>query len=318
MGSLFDLRPRLLDIAAMVACVGLLVVLFLPANTWVYIAGAQLILPWVVAAVGAVGVVGVALVRPYRIWPLALVVTALTCATLVPGFDLPNTRTSCTTDRTVNVMAANTKQSGGSAADVLAAAKDVDADILSISELTPERIDDLKRELKDYPHNFGWGDPNGFTGTYLFSKWPLTQLDSSVPPTGKYFSQPRATIDTPHGQVRVAAVHIAPPLVREHPWAEGLADVAAFGASPGPPVIALGDFNSMPGHVEFRRMMRDGFDARDRGVPWRMTWGPLGFPAVAKLDHIVVRGGTLAGEDARHLANSDHAIVSATVCLNDA
>lgn len=312
-------RITVWEILVVIVAVLIIVAWAIPAGLWVYVAGAQLLLPWIVTGLGIVGLIGLAATRLNRLWPAVLVATPVVCTLIAPLWDLPRLSTKPCGTAEVNVLAVNSKQSFAAPEDVAWAMAETDADLLSVSEVNPDFEQRIRELLPNHPHHIGESDVKGFGGTHLFSRWPLEDNGSRSKEVS-VFAQPRATVQTPTGDISVAAVHVPPPITTEHYWVTEMTDTAQWSANAGDDtVIALGDFNSTPGHLEFQQLMKTGFDDRDKHLPWRLTWGPMvGGPSIAKLDHVFVRNGHIMTQQIMNLEKSDHAMVAATVCTTAA
>lgn len=103
------------------------------------------------------------------------------------------------------------------------------------------------------------------------------------------------TIATADGPLAVLAVHPKAPISGPSlkAWRATLDALAEHVASSPVPVVALGDFNSTPGHPQWRRLRHAGLRPAPgpAGPTWPRTWGPAGLP----LDRILVGPGLASG-----------------------
>jgi endonuclease/exonuclease/phosphatase (EEP) superfamily protein YafD len=117
-------------------------------------------------------------------------------------------------------------------------------------------------------------------------------------------------VATPSGNLTFVAVHLLPPY--PYPAREWLAETARLrdflADIPGSALVA-GDFNATVDHVQFRRLLTDGYaDAtRQAGAGYPATYptdrrfGPL-----IGIDHVLTRGATATAARTVTLPGSDH------------
>ena len=200
--------------------------------------------------------------------------------------------------------------------DVLA---NLDADILTFSELTPTHLRRLHASKlpASYPHRVEL-TASAASGTGLWSRHPLTA--HAIETEGHHTVV--ADIDAPGGAVRVIVIHTQSPIVHHGEWEADLAELATF-RPPGPAVMT-GDFNASWWNPEFRRVLRDGgwrdaHQVRGRGLScsWPTEkWHPVFrmHPPFVRIDHALVNDGLVVHRAQNfHIPGSDHLGIVVTV-----
>lgn len=210
------------------------------------------------------------------------------------------------------VVSANLLFGGADPAALEALVAEVDPEVVSLQEVTPEAYERLRSgELgRRLPHEFAVPGPTA-VGTALFSKQPLSAT-RTVP--GTVLHNLAARTDLPGAaSAHVLAVHPAAPLWnKRNDWAADMDTLAAYFASLAPgPVIALGDYNSTWNHAKYRRLLTnglvDGADVAGAGFkPTFPTDSRIGNRPLVAIDRIVMRGFVATAMETRHLPGSDH------------
>jgi endonuclease/exonuclease/phosphatase (EEP) superfamily protein YafD len=218
-----------------------------------------------------------------------------------------------TTGRQLRLVSLNMLHGRADPAAVLALTRAADADVLALSEVTPEASTALREAgLADVlPHAHVLpareGEPPGAGGAL----WTRLEVRARSVVPGR-FSQPAARLAVPGGRdVEVTAVHTNPP-TRFRAWVARWEQELRLLPDPAEPVLRVlaGDFNATPDHAAFRRLLRRGWvdAARVTGQALRPTWSPirLRVPRLT-LDHVLVdpRIG-VAAMDVVHVPGSDH------------
>jgi endonuclease/exonuclease/phosphatase (EEP) superfamily protein YafD len=179
-------------------------------------------------------------------------------------------------------------------AAVVALVEAVDADVLALSEVTPEAVTGLLAGgvADRLPHAHvvpaGEGQPAGAGGA-LWTR--LEVLERSVVP-GR-FGQPSVRLAAPGGrELEVTAVHTHPPTRSAGQVGRWEEDLGLLPDPAGPLLRVLaGDFNATPDHGAFRRLLHRGWvdAARVTGQALRPTWSPVRVPVPRlTLDHVLV------------------------------
>ncbi|MDV3222962.1 endonuclease/exonuclease/phosphatase family protein, partial [Intrasporangium sp.] len=255
-----------------------------------------------------------------RWWMLVPVVTAVVVAASValPGWFA---RTSPDAPRDLTVMAVNLSYGRADPDHVADAVRAHSVDVLVATELTPEAQGALDDSGLDewFVERVGEARPDAFTGTMVYSRFPLTEATGVDPVDAHTPSvQPEVVVDVSGTAVRVKAVHVLAPMSGDAgEWRAGLRALATWRdrQSSDEPTVLAGDFNAGHGHPAFRAVA-DGMDHAHRvaGLGWVRTWPFEGrrVPPFVQLDHLLSRGLSVvdAGQVAIH--GTDHAVVWAT------
>ena len=227
-----------------------------------------------------------------------------------------------TEGRPLRLVSLNMLHGRADPAAVVALVEAVDADVLALSEVTPEAVTGLLAAgvADRLPHAHvvpaGKGQPAGAGGA-LWTR--LEVLERSVVP-GR-FGQPAVRLAVPGGRdLEVTAVHTHPPTRSPGQVAHWEEDLRRL-PHPADPVLRVlaGDFNATPDHSAFRRLLRRGWldAARVTGQALRPTWAPVRIPVPRlTLDHVLVdpRIG-VARLAVVHVPGSDHRALVADLRL---
>jgi endonuclease/exonuclease/phosphatase (EEP) superfamily protein YafD len=198
-------------------------------------------------------------------------------------------------------------------AAVVALAEAADADVLALSEVTPEAVAGLlaagvaDRLPAAHVVPAGPGRPAGAGGAL----WTRLEIRERTVVPGR-FGQPAARLAVPGSpDVEVTAVHTHPPATsaaRVARWEEELQLLP----DPDGTVLRVlaGDFNATPDHAAFRRLLRRGWTdaARATGRALRPTWWPMrsALPRLT-LDHVLVDPRIcVTSLDVVHVPGTDH------------
>jgi endonuclease/exonuclease/phosphatase (EEP) superfamily protein YafD len=224
--------------------------------------------------------------------------------------------------RPVRLVSLNMLHGRADPAAVVALATAADADVLTLSEVTPQAVDGLQRagvaDLLPQSHVVpaGPGQPVGGGGAL----WTRLEVRQRTAVPGR-FGQPTARLSVPGARdLEVTAVHTHPPTRSPRQVARWEEDLELL-TEPADGVLRVlaGDFNATPDHAAFRRLLRRGWvDAAQRtGQHLRPTWSPLrsGVPRLT-LDHVLVdpRIG-VASLAVVHVPGSDHRALVADLRL---
>ena len=286
--------------------------------TWYPVVVAQTAGPFVVLGLGLL-LVGTLLLRRWWLLLPVVVVTAVAATVAVPTFFA---HTSPDARRALTVMSSNLRYGGANALQVMDAVRFHAVDVLVLLEATPDAVarltaDGLTTELS---HQAGEARPGSFTGTMIFSRYPLTTVtatgDRDLEHTDSL--QPEVLVRVSGHTVRLKAVHPAAPTDgRTDLWRDGL-DALTTWRQQAPttgPLIMAGDFNSAFGHPAFRRLA-DGLDDAQRtaGEGWVRTWPVVGnrLPPYVQLDHLLSRDLTVIDAGRTAINGTDHAMVWAS------
>lgn len=237
---------------------------------------------------------------------LPVIVHAFLLVTAASG-DLPATPRD---GARIRVVAANVLAWNDRAEELARELAGTRADVMTITELTPEWVRVLEREgvLEQFPHRVVVPRDDCF-GVALLSRAPIVEHDvadlGGVPTI-------TAVLALDAQRVRVSAVHTLPPLERAY-TAVWRAQMIALRARIGPrePTIVAGDLNASPFTRSYRALLGAGLRGAHESVGRGLapTWpnGLMPFPPM-RLDHILVthdidvvdaREGVGAGSDHR-------------------
>ena len=268
--------------------------------------------PWLAFA----ALVPLALAALGRSWPLAagaLAALALTVVWTVPLFvaDGDATRAPEGDAAPALTVASVSATFGGVDADaVVALVRDASVDVLAVQELTPECVEALAAAglAEELPHA-ELRPEEGFTGTGLYSRLPLTDAEAL---SGLTSWTVRAEVATEAGALTVLAPHPAAPGPLYHSaWESDLAALADLVSEVDGPLLVLGDLNATRDHRAFRRLedagLSDAVDQAGAGFQPTFPEGRGPFPLV-ELDHAMIRDAMIVATHVRTVSvpGSDH------------
>jgi endonuclease/exonuclease/phosphatase (EEP) superfamily protein YafD len=277
------------------------------------------------AATSVLPVAAGVLTRSRRTTVLAAGAAAVLGTAVLGGPALANVRPApggAPTGRPLRLVSLNMLHGRADPAAVLALATAADADVLALSEVTPQAAAGLLAAgVTDlFPHAHvvpaGKGQPAGAGGAL----WSRLEMRSRSVVPGR-FGQPTARLAVPDGpDVEVTAVHTHPPAGSPAQVRRWEAELRLL-PSPAEPVLSVlaGDFNATPDHASFRRVLRRGWvdAAQATGRALRPTWAPIRLRAPRlTLDHVLVdpRIG-VAAFDVVHVPRTDHRALVAELVL---
>lgn len=264
--------------------------------------------PWIGAAVGLVLLLAL-FSRSVVLVIVSAALLALNVAWQLPLF-VASDRTSPVT---ATVMTLNLGNGAGDAQEVVELARGHDVQVLALEELTPSAVRRLQQAGLDRLFPYSFTKPaNGFTGTGIWSRKPLTDPRDL---TGFVSHQLMARTKVAGEPTTVVAVHpIAPRALDPTQWQQEYERLTAvLGRVEGPLVVA-GDFNATRDQATFRALVDTGLvDAADQaGAGLQFTF-PQGrrFPPLVAIDHVLVRGSALTAVDVTvtPVRGSDHRAV---------
>lgn len=273
-------------------------------------------------AIGLLGLLlATALLR--RWWMLLPVTVAVMVAATIalPGWFA---HTSPQAPRDLTVMAVNLSFGTADPDQVADAVRARSVDVLVATEITPDAERALDESGLDewFIERAGQTRPDSFTGTMVYSRFPLTEVTGGDPVDAHTPSvQPEVVVDVSGTPVRIKAVHVMAPLAGEtEQWRAGLGALATWRdrQSGDQPTVLAGDFNASQGHPAFRALAAGQDDAhRVAGLGWVRTWPYVDHrvPPYVQIDHLLSRDLTVveAGQVAIH--GTDHGIIWAVYSL---
>jgi endonuclease/exonuclease/phosphatase (EEP) superfamily protein YafD len=196
-----------------------------------------------------------------------------------------------------------------------------DPDVLFVQELTDQAEARLQQAgLGDLlPHRVTQQVTHG-TRSSIYARYPLRGEPLAAPVSA---ARCTARLGLPSGQfARLTCIHAAPP---KPPWspqatARWRSQLSALPAPSDSPHILAGDFNATLDHVQFRRLLRRGYQdaASQAGNGLSFTWGPRPDRRLALLaiDHVLTdRRCAVVTTSAHWLSGSDHRALYAEVRL---
>lgn len=269
------------------------------------------------AAVAALMVTGVA--AALRNWVAAVVVAvATTClAAAVLPRAIGGETVRAPEGKTLTVVSANVYRGAADAATLVSLVDQLDADLLSVQELTPSFAGRLRRLglERQLPHSALQPQPRG-RGGGLYARFPLTLL----PYQTRFLSRmPRAAMVLPdRTRLRIVAVHPLPPTMGVDRWREALETLPSAGEE-GAPWLLVGDFNATLDNAELRDVLDRGYrDVGDAaGMGLEPTWpnGQENTPPIT-IDHVLAdRRLGIVDYDVFDQPGSDHRFVYARLAL---
>lgn len=180
-----------------------------------------------------------------------------------------------------NVNTANTRY-----ADTITFLEHLDADLVLLLEVDPSWLAALKILESRYPHSVAEPRVDNF-GIALFSRWPIMTKeivdlgDAGVPAIA-------AVIDTPQGNLLVLGVHTLPPVSLEYVTDRDrqLAAIPEFLSRSERPTLVLGDLNTTPWSIHFRRLLdNSGLEDCGRSFGLQPTWPTNNRALLIPIDH---------------------------------
>jgi endonuclease/exonuclease/phosphatase family metal-dependent hydrolase len=190
---------------------------------------------------------------------------------------------------TWNIHGARTMFGKPDLARIIAHVRPHAPDIVAIQEVDARRcgdslaFDTLSQSLGQYRAEARMiVAPEGDYGHILLTRWPISQSrlhDISVA-RREARAAIEAVVETPHGPLRIIAVHLGLSLRERHRQARQLAVLAL--SSPLP-LVMLGDFNDWFWHGSVQRALREMFPGRSRFRTFPAHW------PMFRLDRIYVR-----------------------------
>ncbi len=217
----------------------------------------------------------------------------------------------------LRVLTVNLFYGRGNAESVVALARQVEADVLFLQELTADAVTRLKQAgLADLMPHTRLELRRGSGGSGIYSRFPLSEGPRVAPVRA---AQPTALLELPSGEeVELICVHPSAPALRRDGAVRWRAELAVL-PSPGRlPTVLAGDFNASIDHAAFRDLLRLGYAdaARQAGKALTPTWGPPGRGAMLTLDHVLVdRSCAVLACSVHAIPGSDHRAVYAAIQL---
>ena len=254
---------------------------------------------------------------------IAVVVLAVTVAVQVPWYYF-GSPADVGAHVDIRVLSSNLRKGRADAASFIELAK-ASADVITVSELTPEEVERFKQAgiAEAFPYSVLTPAPDA-GGIGLYSRFPV-----ATSPVGKQvtFAAVRLRVPGVRFDPLVASVHVISPVASDADsfglWRTGITatktKLDGFAEAAGPAaVIVAGDFNSTPDMRQFRDLLTNGYgDAVEQTgagfgptFPSR-TWHP---PWIT-IDHVLTRRATATSIRTIYISGSDHRALLATVAV---
>lgn len=254
---------------------------------------------------------------------VAAVVLAATLAVQVPWYFVSHP-IDIGPHTDLRVLSSNLRKGQADPAAFVQLAKD-NADVITVSELTPEAIQRFSRAglTSAFPYFLLYPGPRA-GGIGLWSRFPLVD---PIPTKGRSTGFLTARVQIPGVRLDplIASVHVTSPLANWGlsfgNWRSGITttktrlDTLAAAAGPAA-VIVAGDFNSTPDMRQFRDLLTNGYrDAVDQtGAGFGPTFPSRSWhPPLITIDHVLTRRAAASSIRTVYLRGSDHRALLATV-----
>ncbi|MEZ0359003.1 endonuclease/exonuclease/phosphatase family protein [Mycobacterium sp. SA01] len=263
-----------------------------------------------------------ALSRRTSLTIIAVLVITVTAAVQIPRYSF--IRPAATQFADVRVLSSNLRK-GQADPNAFAMLAQSSADILTVSELTPEAMEGFSHTVIDEAFPYSVLNPGpGAGGIGLWSRYPLTAVS---PGAQRSLNLAAARVHVPGVRLAplVASIHVYSPLASQQDTVDGweasianakttlneFAAVAGSGA-----VIVAGDFNTTSDMQQFRNLLSNGYrDAADQAGAGFIPTFPADtwLPPALDIDHVVARGATATSMHAATVVGSDHRALLAKV-----
>lgn len=212
---------------------------------------------------------------------------------------------------TLTIMQSNFQFGRADPTIVVDTAREHDADVLTVQELTGSLVESLREQglEETFPYQYLIPDDAGGGGSGIYSKFPLSETREL---TGYGPTNLVATVGftTPFTLV---AVHPGPAVITPPDvWTAELAtlrDQLAEFAAGSAPVVVSGDFNTTYQHKQFRELLAAGYsDAADQLGSGIVPTYPTdkSYPAIIGIDHVLMRGVDARSLEKVTIEGADH------------
>lgn len=219
----------------------------------------------------------------------------------------------------VTMVQSNIRLGAGDVDAVAAVARDSDADLVTLNEVTPEAAERIERSPLATLMPYRYVEPGaGGVGAAILSRHPLT---GTALLDGYALNSLRATVALPGvGDTVVYGLHPIPPYPYDSSrWVREMGMLRSeLRGQRGARVLVGGDFNATWDHRQFRDLLRHGFsDATDTaGGRWLPTYpADEWFGPLIGIDHVVARGFRATDVHTVDVAGSDHRASVATLAV---
>lgn len=241
------------------------------------------------------------LLKQPRLAALAAAVFAVNAVAIAASVSLPETTAPGT--ETTRVIWANLLRRQDSLEAVAALARAEGADIVTLTELPPGRIDAVRLAFPDFACIIADPEATSPTATLIVAREPCT--GGAAPSTLRPYAAQYADV----GVFRVAAVHGRPPWNNARTAdRDAVNDAGARAVSEHPHGVLVGDFNATPWSPAMLDYRRLGLRRAACGGAIRHTWRSTQFPFYAlPIDHaLATRGVRITSCRVGAAIGSDH------------
>ena len=273
------------------------------------------------AALG--GLVAAASIRRFLLSMVAVAVVAASLAVQISWYYLGRP-TDVGAHQDIRVLSSNLRQGNADPTSFVHLA-DSSADVITVSELTPEAVQRFTRAGIDKAFPYSQLIPAaGASGIGLWSRYPLEGL-SEQRHRGVLIPAARLQVPGLRFEPLVASVHVFSPVADDSntitQWRGGMAGAKVqldrFARSAGPAAVIIGgDYNSTPDMRQFRDLLTDGYgDAVEQtGSGFAPTFpSNKKLPPVLTIDHVLTRNATASSVRTIEVPGSDHRALLATI-----
>lgn len=213
---------------------------------------------------------------------------------------------------TLNLSMTNTQHS-----KVSAFIQDYSADVLLLTELTPDWLQNLTTLESIYPHSYVVPRKDGF-GIALYSRFPMLNSKTVAlddPSSPAIVSE----IDVNGAKVTVSGVHLFAPMTNKYFHARNrqLEKLAVLINDSKSPAIAIGDLNITSWSSFFSNFIeKTSLQESTTGQGLQPTWPSYFFPFYIQLDHILVSEEFfIVSSKSERFVGSDHYPLVAEIAL---
>jgi endonuclease/exonuclease/phosphatase (EEP) superfamily protein YafD len=224
----------------------------------------------------------------------------------------------------IRVLSSNLRYGEADPAFVVSLGKE-NADVVTVSELTPEAVQNLEQAgiESTFPYSSLHPEP-GAGGIGIWSRYPLDSLSALRHPD---VTMPAARLQVPglRFEPLLASVHVYSPVAGEtntvDEWRSGMASAKtqldSFAATAGPAAVIIGgDYNSTPDMRQFRDLLTNGYrDAVEQSGSGFAPTFPSNrrIPPMITIDHVLTRNATASSVRTIKVPGSDHRALLVTV-----
>jgi endonuclease/exonuclease/phosphatase (EEP) superfamily protein YafD len=224
----------------------------------------------------------------------------------------------------IRLLSSNLRKGQADAVTFVALANGA-ADVITVSELTPQAVRRFSRAGIDDVFPYSVLVPaRGAGGIGLWSRFPISEVRL---PQHRNTGIVAARLQVPGTRFDplLASIHVMSPVASDtnsfSDWHFGItatkAELTDFAADTDPaPVIVAGDFNSTPDMQQFRDLLTNGYrDAVDQtGAGFGPTFpSNQWFPPIITIDHILTRNAAAASIRTVEMPGSDHRALLTTI-----